>query len=384
MIHPLLVIAAAAGALSLALVAVNLALTPRLSRVRVADAAHPRVSIVIPARNEERSIEAAVTSHLAQAYSDFEVLVVEDRSSDRTAEILASIARENPQLTVIAGADPPAGWLGKPHALHQGARAAKGALLLFADADVVYRPGALAEAVAHLEERRADLLALLPRLEAEGFWENVLMPFVLGAYFLGPGFLANWDRPRWLAVGGGAGNLIRRSAYDALGGHEALRDSVIDDVRLALKAKRAGFRTRAVRAEDRVTVRMYRGFREVCDGFTKNMAYAFNGALGVFLFASTAFNILIAIAPALVLAAALLGARLPGSDLALAAVAYGLAVLARLLMAQALKERLWPAFTHPFMLAVWAGIIGRSLYHRIVRRRLTWRGREFDARTARF
>jgi chlorobactene glucosyltransferase len=384
MIHALLVIAAGAGLLSVVLTAINLSVTPRLSRVRGVGGAPVLVSIVIPARNEDRSIEAAVTSHLAQEYPNFEVLVVEDRSTDRTREILESIARENPRLTVIPGSDLPAGWLGKPHALHQGAQAAKGVLLLFADADVVYHPRALVAAVAHLQDRGADLVALLPRLEAEGFWENVLMPFVLGAYFLGPGFLANWDRPRWLAVGGGAGNLIRRTVYEALGGHEALRASVIDDVHLALKAKRAGFRTRAVRAEDRVSVRMYRGFREVYDGFTKNMAYAFNGTLGVFLFASTAANILIAVTPALALAAALLGAPLPGSDLRLAAAAYGLAVLARLLMARSLKDPLWPAWTHPFMLAVWAGIIGRSLYHRMIRRRLTWRGREFDARAARF
>lgn len=169
--------------------------------------------------------------------------------------------------------------------------------MLFVDADVLYDSRCLAGIVTLLETRGADLLTVLPRFASEGFWENVLMPFVLESYSLGPGFLANRDRPRWLAVGGGAGNLIRREVYDAVGGHEALRDSVIDDVHLALKVKRAGFRALVSRAEDRVRVRMYRGFREVCDGFTKNLAYAFNGALGVLLFAAAALNLLVGIAP---------------------------------------------------------------------------------------
>ena len=384
MIHALLVVAVAAGAAALAFLLVNLATTPRLSRVDTRASALPPVSVVIPARNEERSLEAAVRSHLAQEYPDLEVVAVDDRSTDRTGQILAAISREDPRLRIVAGTDPPPGWLGKPHALDTGTKAASAPLLLFVDADVVYHPRALREAVTLLEERRADFLALLPRMEAEGFWENVLMPFVLGAFYLGPGFLANSDRPRWLAAGGGAGNLIRRSVYDVLGGHESLKDSVIDDVRLALKVKRAGYRTRVARAEDRVRVRMYRGFREIWDGFTKNMAYAFHGALGVFLFGVTSLTVLVAVTPVAVLLASLLGARVPPADVWLAAAAYGLAVLARAAMSRALGDPIWPAWAHPFMAAVWAGIIGRSFYYRIIRRRLTWRGREFDARGARF
>ncbi|MGH9400355.1 MAG: hypothetical protein ACRD00_08290, partial [Thermoanaerobaculia bacterium] len=225
---------------------------------------------------------------------------------------------------------------------------------------------------------------LLPRMEAEGFWESVLMPYVLGAYFGGVGFLANMDRPRWAAAGGGAGNLIRRSAYDAVGGHAALKDSVIDDIHLALKTKRAGFRTRAVRAEDRVSVRMYRGFAGVVNGFTKNIAYALNGLLGAVLIALTAVITVFWVVPPIVLAAALFGAPVAPRDALVAAAAYALVVAARLAAASVLRDKLWPAVTHPIMAAIWAFIFARSLYQRIVRRRLVWRGREFDARSARF
>jgi glycosyltransferase involved in cell wall biosynthesis len=363
---------------------VTFALTPRLSRPRPQPPRLPRVSIVIPARNEERDVERAVRSHLAADYPNFEVIVVDDRSSDRTGEILTALALEDRRLTVVSGDEPPAGWLGKPHALHLGARAATGELLLFADADVVYDRRALAASVAFLEAGRVDFLALLPRMEAVGFWESVLMPYVLGAYFGGIGFLANLDRPRWVAAGGGAGNLIRRHAYDALGGHAALKDSVVDDVHLAIKAKRAGFRARAVRAEDQVSVRMYRGLAGVVNGFTKNIAYTLNGLLGVGLFLLTAVITVLWVAPPLTLIAALAGAPVSPPDVLIAAAAFALVVAARLAAAAALRDKLWPSVTHPIMAAIWGFIICRSLYHRVVRKRLLWRGREFDARGARF
>jgi hypothetical protein len=129
---------------------------------------------------------------------------------------------------------------------------------------------------------------------------------------------------------------------------------------------------------------MYRGFREVWDGFSKNIAYCFNGLLGALLFALTAATIVFAVAPPAVLLAALAGASIAPADVGLAAAATGLMFATRLLLAAALGDPLWPSLTQPFMAAVWAGIIGRSLYLRFVRRRLFWRGREFDARAARF
>src|SRR6266851_642380 len=239
----LLVAAAVAGPATILAVLVNLARIPRLSRGGGRRAAYPRVSVLVPARNEERGVAAGVEPLVALDYPDFDVIVVDDRSTDRTGEILETLARRSPRLRVISGSDPPEGWLGKPHALALASRAATGDLLLFVDADVRYDRRALAEAVDLLEAENADLLALLPRIEARGFWENVLMPYLGVSLFFGPAFLANRDRPKWFAIGGGTGNLIRRRAYDAVGGYDALRDSVVDDVHLAWKVKRAGFRT---------------------------------------------------------------------------------------------------------------------------------------------
>lgn len=387
MLHGALVLSVALGALGLALLVVNLAVLPRLSRLSGEPSRPaPLVSVVVPARDEERDVEATVRGHLASdyPYPSLEVVVVEDRSRDATPAILESLAREDPRVAVVPGREPPAGWLGKPHALAEGAAAAKGEIFLFADADVRYGPTALSEAVRLLDVERLDLLCLLPRIEAKGLWENILLPNLVFTFFTGPAFLISRPGARWIAAGGGAGNLVRRSAYEAAGGHAALRDSVIDDIRLGYLLKAAGFRVGAARAEDRVAVRMYRGFREVFDGFTKNMAYLFQGRTGALLFVLTVVTFLAAMLPAGVLVAAAFGAAFSRLDLALAGVAFGLVLLSRLLLAAALSDPLWPAVTHPIMAAVWSGILARSLFHRFVLRRLTWRGRRFDARGARF
>ncbi|HXM76028.1 MAG TPA: glycosyltransferase family 2 protein [Thermoanaerobaculia bacterium] len=383
MLHVLLGACALYGAFCLILFGVNYLTIPRLSRERAAGPGAPLLSIVVPARNEERAIGRGVSSLLAQTYPRLEVIVVDDRSTDRTGEILRGLPSDA-RLRIVVGEDPPAGWLGKPHALFQGAAVARGELLLFVDADVRYHPEAASQAVGFLERRRADFVGLLPKLEAETFWEEVLMPNLLCAVYFGPGFLANFDRPRSIAGGSGAGNLVRRSVYDAIGGHASLRASVIDDLHLAVAAKRPGFRARVVAAQDRVAVRMYNGFREVWDGFTKNVAFSVSGVLGIAVLLLLLLSTGAALLPLAVLVAALFGAPISSTDVVLAVAAIAYVVLARTLLALSQGNSVWPAVTHPLMAAVWAALLARSLYQRYVRRSIVWRGRAFDARKAGF
>jgi chlorobactene glucosyltransferase len=385
LLHAILAASAALGAVCLVFFAVNAGTIPRLSRTRRSSGpVLPKVSVVIPARNEARDIEAAVRSHLAQDYPDLEVIVVDDRSTDATPEVLARLAAADARLCVVRGVEPPPGWMGKPHALYQGVARAGSELVLLADADVRYDPPALREAVDLLVSRRLDLITFFPRVEMKGFWENVLMPYLAAAYMYGPAFVINSDVQKRFAAGGGSGMLVRRDALDAAGGYEALRESVIDDIGLAIRVRRSGGRCRMVLADDRVRIRMYRGFREVVDGFTKNIAYVFEGWTGALLAFSTMFSWIAWTLPFVVLVAGLAGAPVPAVDLSLAAIALALVIVARIVLALFLGYPLWPAVTHPLLATVWMGIAARSFAWRFLRRRVLWRGRHYDSARARF
>lgn len=350
----------------------NLALLPRLTKRRTEGR---RVSVVIPARDEERMIERTVRAMLAQTYRDLEVIVVDDRSVDATGEILRRIAAEDARLVVVSGAEPPPGWLGKPWALHQGSRRATGELLLFVDADVIYEPEAVAAAVAFLEASGAVMISLLPTIEMVGFWENVAMP-MLGIFVFT--FLPSWasNRMRFpiLAVGGGPGNLIVRADYEATGGHEALRDAVVDDVALARLVRRSGKRTAAGRADDLVSVRMYHGGREILNGFTKNM-FAVAGRSYPVAFLTIVLMPLFHIAPYVW--------AVMGDPYAIATVV--VISLTRVILFRSLGYRLDNALLgHPLMVSFWGWVFLRSIWYTGFRRQLLWRGRVYDARQTRF
>ncbi|HSY48654.1 MAG TPA: glycosyltransferase [Thermoanaerobaculia bacterium] len=350
----------------------NLALISRL-RPEGKASHESLVSVVIPARDEARIIERTVRAFLAQTYPNLEIIVINDRSTDGTGEIVRAIDDE--RLRIIDGEEPPPGWLGKPWALHQGSRLARGELLLFVDADVVYAPAAVQAAVAHLEQRRTSLLSLLPYFEMHGFGENAAMPVLaMTCFSFMPSWFSNRTRFAALAIGGGTGNLVGREVYEASGGHEALKDSVVDDVALARQVRRSGRTTEIVRADDLVALRMYHGLAEVVEGFTKN-AFAVVGrnyVVGVFFAAGCVIFHILPFALALA-----------GDWISMASVA--VITVTRLILFRSLRYRLDNAvLLHPVMAAIWFWIFLRSMWLTGIRRKLLWRGRTYDARQTRF
>jgi chlorobactene glucosyltransferase len=327
--------------------------------------------VIIPARDEERAIERTVRAFLAQTYPELEIIVVNDRSVDRTADILAAFER----ILVIQNEEPPAGWLGKPWALHQGSLRATGELLLFVDADVIYQPDAVGAAVTRMEESVVALLSLFPDVEMHGFWEHIVMPnLAFFAFSFLPLWLVNRTRIALLAIGGGPGNLVRRADYEALGGHESLKDAVVDDVALARLLRRGRRRTEAVRAERSVRVRMYHGLGEIIRGFTKN-SFAVLG----YNYASAAFALVFAIVFHLLP----FGLALTGDWVAMVTVA--IIALTRVILFTAFRYRLDNALLgHPLMIAAWLWILLRSVWITGIRRQLHWRGRTYDAGNTRF
>jgi len=350
----------------------NLTTVPRLSP-DAHPSQEPLVSIVIPARNEARVIERTIRALLVQDYSALEVIVVDDRSTDDTAAIARSIA--DPRLMVIDGEEPPSGWLGKPWALHQGSGLARGELLLFVDADLVYAPGALRAAVAELEATGVAMITLFPRFEMRGFAEQALMPMLpFTALSVMPVWLSNRSTIVGLALGGGSGNLIRRSAFDMTRRFEPLNRAVVDDIALARMVRRNGLRTCVVRADELISVRMYHGAREIIDGFSKNIFFAAGGSL----FLAALFLVLMFVFHLLPYVLALTGDRTSIATIVLISVT-------RLVLFRSLRYRLDNAlFLHPVMVLGWACIFLRSMWITGVRKEVRWRGRIYDAERMRF
>ena len=233
-----------------------------------------RVSVIVPARNEEANLGACVRSLLAQGPAlgnKLEIIVADDASEDQTAEIARELAAESPQVKLVCVPPLPDGWLGKAHALHVGAQLSRGQWFLFTDADTRHEPGRLAAVVERAEREALDLVSFSPRQEVRAWWEMAVIPFVYQQLArLYPYDKVN-DPGDPTAAANGQYILIRQSAYKALGGHQTIRNAVLEDVELARRAKQAGYRIWFGSGEGTVSTRMYRRFAEMWEGWTKNL-----------------------------------------------------------------------------------------------------------------
>ncbi|HKU67061.1 MAG TPA: glycosyltransferase family 2 protein [Candidatus Baltobacteraceae bacterium] len=339
----------------------------------------PFLSIVVPARNEERQIETCVRSLLAQRYPEFEVIVIDDRSTDRTAEIVNAIASGDSRLRVVRGEPLPEGWIGKPWALAQGARRARGKWLLFTDADTQHEPLACASALRYAQARDVSFLSLLPTQRFEGAAERILLPTILWMIAFGIGSLDAINDPKRLdaAIFNGQYLLCERSAFETIGGHERVRASIAEDYDLARIVKRDGrFPSMLVDAGDLVYTRMYRSLREIWDGFSKNLYIGIQGdparAAGSLL-ALAAISPL----PEIALVRSLLKRRYK-TAFAMAACIAGTAAAAELAMRRSRFPRgsgAWFPIGAAAMLAIFAN---SAFQHGTGRVR--WRGRRYSSR----
>lgn len=230
----------------------------------------PKVSVIVPSRNEEESVEVATKTLLAQDYPDFEIVAVNDRSSDATGRILDQLAASHERLRVVHLTDLPSGWLGKNNAMRQGALKASGEWLLFTDGDVMFEPGALRRAVAVAEHCGLGHFIALPHMVAEGFAERAFISaFIVGFSAKFP--LAELARAGSRAfLGVGAFGLVKREAYDSVGGHERLAFEVADDVKLGLILRRSAVPQGCLDSDGLVRVRWQRGFLATLRGLEKN------------------------------------------------------------------------------------------------------------------
>jgi glycosyltransferase involved in cell wall biosynthesis len=235
--------------------------------------ARPRVSIIIAARNEEEHIAESLARLLQLDYPDYEVIAVNDRSTDHTGARMDEVAgtpQAQGRLRVIHIADLPAGWLGKVHAMWSGADQATGEWLLFTDADILYRPDALSRAVGYAETEHADHVVLFPRMVMHSPGEIMMIAFFQAMFVFGHRPWKVADPKAKDHMGAGAFNMVRRRVYDAIGTYRAMQFEVLDDMKLGKLVKNAGYAQRNVFGADLISLRWIKGTMGMVQNLTKN------------------------------------------------------------------------------------------------------------------
>src|SRR6201996_2855150 len=333
-----------------------------------------RLSIIIPARNEADVLGACLKSLLGQSVEgfavgeDWELLVVDDGSTDATRAIAAGFA----QVTVL---DPPPlerGWTGKANALWAGAQAAKGEWLLFTDADTVHEPGDLERSLHEADHVKVVMLSYSPRQLVSGFWQRALMPLVFSELALSYPPAKVSDPESRLAAANGQFLLMRRDAYFQIGGHEAVADSILEDVDIAHLVKRRKLGLRFRYAPDALSTRMYRSFAQMWEGWTKNLDLLFGNCLAL-----AAWRLLdIALIAGLPLLAWYFFLPLPRALFLL----LWLRTLWRVYRPVARSN--FPAADcalSVFGLPLFSVLLYRSWFHHTVLRRVSWKGRDYPS-----
>ncbi|MDA1189569.1 MAG: glycosyltransferase family 2 protein [Chloroflexi bacterium] len=245
----------------------------------------PLVSILVPARNEERNVQESVRSLLQQSYAHTEILVLDDHSSDNTAALVQENAKDNVKVRLLSGNELPSGWLGKHWACHQLAQAATGELLLFVDADTTLEIATLQDALNALHEENADLLSLLPtRLPCSWLDASVFLVIDWAIHAWLPFAIAHSVKFPFMSVSFGQFMLFRRSAYEQIGGYEAIRENVVDDVELGRQIKAAGLKWRLYDGSGKAVTKMYTTPSEVLSGLGKNIFRFFGRSVPIFAF----------------------------------------------------------------------------------------------------
>ena len=334
----------------------------------------PRVSVLIPARNEERSIERCIVSLLAQDYTDFEVLVLDDESTDATRAILSRLAASDRRLHVLEGQPLPTGWMGKQWACQQLLEKASGEYVLYVDADTWHHPAAVRDGASAMIAGQLDLLSAIPHEVTGTFGELLTVPEGIWALFaVLPLWLAFHTKTPFLVSANGQYMMFRTSSLKRISGFERVRSNAIDDLALARLVKASGMKWRLMDGTGRVNCRMYEGLHECVEGYSKNTyAVFYHNPL---LTASICLLVLMVhTLPVAVLLTAVCGVKYPVASIWTAAGSVALSVVQ------------WGALAVRFRFSLnlcWSWLIGQPFYVFIAFRsmvkttthRATWKGR---------
>jgi chlorobactene glucosyltransferase len=334
----------------------------------------PRISILVPVRDELANIETCIRSLVGQDYPNVEIIVLDDNSTDGTTEVLARMS--HPRLSVVEGATLPAGWTGKSWACHQLSQLARGEVLCFVDADTILRPDAVSRTVGELAEHQLGLLSLLLRSDTQTFAAGLVLPMVNYAMLaLLPAVLIERPASPRAAVALGPFILVTRAAYGAAGGHAADPAHLVDDVRLARGVKAAGHTVGLRNGTELVSTRWYSSFPEIWNGFSKNAYGALDHQPAL------ALTTLAVAVPLLLLPFVRFGVQtLSGQIASLVVVQVVLILVTRVISARAGGDPLWSIPFHPLTITAWAGTLARSMLIARTGHEIEWKRRRYTAR----
>ncbi len=328
----------------------------------------PHVSVLIPARNEEANIGDCIEGFLAQDYDNFEILVLNDQSTDRTGTIIEKFSERHPEVQAIHGEPLPSGWMGKNWACHQLSQHTNGEILIFTDADNRPAPNAITNTVAYMQKLELGLLSAFPEKVTVTLSEKLVVPVIDMFVYAGlPLWLTYFSRFPSLAAASGLWIAFTRDAYQKIGGHHAVSNQVVEDVELSRLAKKRGIRILTSAGTHVVSCRMYHSFDEVWNGFSKNL-------FGLVRYKTIPFFILslslwiMCVLPYIAVWFA------PLRELSILAIAMN--IVMRIVLARKYRHPFWTStILHPFGVLLTLGI-GINSFFQIKRGRLQWKGRQ--------
>ncbi|WP_422124226.1 glycosyltransferase [Planococcus sp. X10-3] len=335
-------------------------------------AAKPLLSILVPMRNEERNVKALIAALKQNTYPNCEFIILNDQSTDHTQQLLETETAGDSRFTILQGVELPDGWVGKVHACHQLQKAATGDYLMFVDADIHFSPQAFEQSLALLQQKNAQLLSGFPAFEVTPFLSKLLVPmqhFVV--FFHLPLALANYSSFPAATAAHGAWMLFERSAYDAIGGHQSVHNSLVEDVHISREIKNAGHRMLLANITKSVSSKMYETNPEVWEGFLKN-SYTGIGRSPLMALGLTVFYTVFYIAPLFIAGIGLFTLEW------LYFIPYLLICLQQLYVMLRTRQNIGLAFLMPLQAGAMIAVLLHAMKKSWSRQSYSWKGRNYS------
>ena len=339
----------------------------------------PLVSVLIPARNEAKNIKRCVRSLLKQDYTNIEILVLDDNSSDNTGQIVKEIEKKDSRVKLITGKPLKKGWLGKSYACHQLAKYANGDYFIFTDADTLHFKKSVSNAISSLAINNLDALSIYPMQIMVTLHERMIVAFIsfFVFNFLFLIFLKNSKNP-FFSTGMGQFMLFKRETYEKIGGHESVKKEILEDVHISKQVKRCGYKFMIFDGSRDVYCRMYRNFNEVVSGFSKFIFATFNYNIFIQLIATIIISVLF-LFPFILFPLGILIFAWPKIIMILIIAQISITLIIRIIIALRFKSRIFDAVVlHPFSILYLILISINSVFQAKLGSGVYWKGRAYD------